>query len=279
MNSTKKIIFTIGILSVSLAVIALGLYPFQSAHATAPEAQHPQECQECHEQAYGLWENSHHFDKNVSCTVCHKLADVTGEHPDTTKYSVESEEDTCLVCHAEVTGENIAGQLAISQHGQVGLTCVSCHEQHSQTLKLVDGARTVCENCHKNQTKIMLESTHFQAGLSCVNCHMGEDKNHTLIVAVETCDECHTNLHEARRMLDAGLEVTAMAEPAAMVEIANVAVSEENTTPIDAGGVHLPSWTYVLAGILFGGVFMWAILGQEPGESTSDNTRSKESKK
>jgi len=279
MTPTQKIVFTIGILSVSLAVIALGLYPFQNAHAIMPDSgQHPQECQECHAQAYGLWENSHHYQKNVSCTVCHKLADSAGKHPDEAKYTVESEADTCLVCHAEVTGENIAGQLAISQHGQVGLTCISCHEQHSQTLKLAEGSRTVCENCHKSQTKVMLESTHFQAGLSCVNCHMGEDKNHTLIVAVETCDECHTDLHEARRMLDAGLEVTAMAEPAAMVEIADVSIPEENTTST-TGGVHLPPWTYGLAGILFGGVFVWAILGQEPGENTDGSTRSKESKK
>lgn len=282
MTSTQKTILVIGILTVSLTVIALGVYPLQSVYATTPEGQHPQECQECHEQAYGLWENSHHYEKNVSCTVCHKLAEGVGEHPDFAKYSVEGERDTCLVCHDEVTGENIAGQLAVSQHGQVGLTCISCHEQHSQSLKLVDGARTVCENCHKSQTKIMLDSTHFQAGLSCVNCHMGEDKNHTLIVAVQTCDKCHTDLHKARRMLDAGLEITAMAEPAAMVEIVDETVPDENAEAAasETGGVHLPSWTYVLAGILFGGVFVWAIVGSEPGGSlpvdTGGSKRNKE---
>jgi hypothetical protein len=130
----------------------------------------------------------------------------------------------------------------------------------------------------------MLESTHFQAGLSCVNCHMGEDKNHTLIVAVETCDECHRNLHEARRMLDAGLEITVMADPKAMIEIMPDVSSSESVDAVQAqaGGVNLPPWTYILAGVLFGGVFVWALVGGEPGEkfkNADGSNANKESKK
>jgi hypothetical protein len=271
MKHTGRTLLYVTAAALCMALLALVFIPSQEAYATEPAKQDLQDCLVCHDQAAELWENSKHREGNVSCVVCHKLADSTGEHPDFAKFTVESEETTCLVCHAEVTGENIAGQLAISQHGQVGLTCVSCHEQHSQGLKLAVGSRTVCENCHKSETKIMFESTHFAAGLSCVNCHMGDDKNHTLIVAVETCDECHTDLHEAKRMLDAGLEVKAMDRPEAMVEVTPEPVAEPEQAPGTInGGVNMPPWTLVFAGMLIGGVIAWALVGRDPGKPSGE---------
>lgn len=267
MKPTKSTFFLVGALALFVTLTALVFIPSQNVSAVEPAKQNPNECLECHDLAYNLWEHSKHREGNVSCVVCHKLSDSTGEHPDFAKYTVESEDTTCLVCHAEVTGENIAGQLAISQHGQVGLTCISCHEQHSQGLKLATGSQIVCENCHKDEMKVTLESTHFAVGLSCVNCHMGEDKNHTLIVAVATCDECHKNLHEAKRMLDAGLEIKVLDKPDAMIEITPepVVVSESPVEPAQ-GGVTLPNWVYVMGGFLFGGVVAWALVGKEPGK-------------
>jgi len=271
MKHTGRTLLYVTAAAFCMVLLGLVFTPTQQVHATDPDKQDLQDCLVCHDQAAKLWENSKHRNGNVSCLVCHKLADSTGEHPEFAKFTVESEETTCLVCHAEVTGENIAGQLAISQHGQVGLTCVSCHEQHSQGLKLAVGSRTVCENCHKSETRIMLESTHFAAGLSCVNCHMGDDKNHTLIVAVETCDECHTDLHEAKRMLDAGLEVKVMDRPEAMVEVTPVPVVEvEQTAATTNGGVNMPPWTLVFAGVLIGGVIAWALVGRDPGKPSGE---------
>jgi hypothetical protein len=271
MKPTITMIVYIGVVALLITLAALVFVPSQKALAVEPVKQSLNDCLECHELAGTLWENSKHRNGNVSCVVCHKLADSTGEHPEFAKYTVESEETTCLVCHAEVTGQNIAGQVAISQHGQVGLTCISCHEQHSQGLKLAVGSRIVCENCHKDEMRTMLESTHFAAGLSCVNCHMGDDKNHTLIVAVATCDECHTNLHEAKRMLDAGLEIEVMDRPDAMIEITPEPASETAQADVPVGGgVNMPPWTYAFAGLLIGGIFSWALIGREPGKPTHD---------
>jgi hypothetical protein len=278
MKQTRKTLLYSTVFALILAVVALVILPSDEASATISSGQDAQElkdCLVCHDQAAELWENSRHNEGNVTCLVCHKQADSTGEHPDFAKFTVESEETTCLVCHAEVVGENIAGQLAISKHGRVGLTCISCHEQHSQGLKLAVGSRTVCENCHKSETRLMLESTHFAAGLSCVNCHMGEDKSHTLIVAVATCDECHTDLHEANRMLLAGLEINVMAQPEAMVEVTPEPVIEsEESSDATNGGVNMPPWTLVSGGMLIGGVIAWALVGRDPGKSSDEEQAS-----
>jgi hypothetical protein len=117
--------------------------------------------------------------------------------------------------------------------------------------------------------KSMVESTHFAAGLSCVNCHMGEDKNHTLIVAVQTCDECHKDLHDAKRMLDAGLEIRVMDEPDATIESTPEPTEAHETAPV-AGGITMPSWTLVFSGMLIGGVLAWALVGKDPGKPSGD---------
>ncbi len=271
MKQTQIKIVFLAVIALFAAFVILVVSPAEQALATTAEFQSPRECAECHSQANGLWEESRHRESNVSCVVCHKLDQTGGEHPETAKYTVESEETTCLVCHAEVAGEDIAGQIQISKHGQVGLTCISCHEQHSQGLKLAQGSRTVCENCHKKEMEAMLTSTHFAAGLSCVNCHMGEDKNHTLIVAVQTCDECHTNLHEANSLLNAGISIRVMDKPEAMVEITPTEhpPQEEETAPV-SGGVNMPPWTLVFAGIIIGAVLSWALVGKDPGKPSDE---------
>ena len=265
MNKFQKMIVPLVALALLAVFSVLVFSPSQKVSATA-DFQDPniETCMGCHAKVATLWEGSHHNTGNVSCLVCHKLAGGAGSHPAEAKYTVESEATTCLVCHTDVAGENIAGQLALSQHGKVGLTCVSCHEQHSQGLKISDGSRTVCENCHKKEMESILGSTHFKAGLSCVNCHMGEDRNHTLIVAVQTCDQCHTDLHEASRMLDAGLDVEVVTTPAAMAAV-TVEPVEEPAAPV-TGGVKMPSWTLVFAGMLIGGILSWALVGKDPGK-------------
>ncbi len=274
MKPINSMFFLTGSLALLVALAALVFVPSQSVSAVEPIKQDPSACLGCHGQAGKLWEGSQHRDSNVSCVVCHKLANTEGKHPESAKYTVETEESTCLVCHADVAGEDIAGELAISKHGQIGLTCISCHEQHSQGLKLAPGSRIVCENCHKADMKTVLESTHFAAGLSCVNCHMGDDKNHTLVVSVSTCDKCHTDLHEARRMLDAGLEIEVMADPEAMVDVAPTPEIETipETTEAATGGISLPGWVSVLAGVLIGGIISWAVLGRDPGIPSNGKT-------
>ncbi len=268
MKPTPYFFLFAGAFALFVTLAALVFVPSQSVSAVEPAMQSPNECLECHDLAYNLWEHSPHREANVSCTVCHKIADTSGTHPDTAKFTIEKENDTCIVCHSNVTEKDVAGQMAISQHGQMGLSCVSCHEQHSQGMKLAEGSNTVCENCHKDEMDSTLESTHFAAGLTCENCHMGRENDHTMIVSVASCETCHNNLHEAKLIRDAGLEIKALGNSEAPVDAtppAPATTAEESSEPVK-GGVALPNWVYVLGGFIFGGVIAWALIGKEPGK-------------
>jgi hypothetical protein len=255
------------LLAVSLALIILAFgvlvaAPTQNVAAAEKQQDIADTCKGCHEQAATPWSTSKHSAGNVNCLVCHKLGQGEGVHPQL-KYTVEVEETTCLVCHTEVAGTDVAGQMKLSQHGKIGLKCITCHEPHSQGPVLSPGSKIVCENCHKNQMEDAIKSTHTAAGLNCINCHMGPESSHTLKVAGETCASCHQDIHEASRIVSAGIQVQAVATPMDVVEKA--AEPEEIPAPTDAGGIHLPSWTLMLAGLLIGGIGTWALFGRDPG--------------
>ena len=262
----KKGKYTPWLLAVSLMLVVLAFSvlvaaPTQSASAAKPHQDIVDTCKNCHEQAATPWSTSKHSTANVNCLVCHKLGQGDGVHPQT-KYTVESEETTCLVCHTNVAGINIAGQMKLSQHGKVGLKCISCHEPHSQGPVLAPGSRIVCENCHKSQMADELKSTHTAAGVNCINCHMGPEKSHTLKIAGETCGTCHTDIHSANKIISAGIQVQPMATP--MDVVAKAAEPAEPVAKPVSGGIHLPSWTLVLAGLLIGGIGSWALFGKDP---------------
>jgi len=278
MKQIQKTIFLLAALALVAVFSVLVFTPSQEVSATAGNKQTGVEkCLACHTQEAKLWEGSRHNTGNVNCIVCHKLAISGGAHPAEAKYTVESEETTCLVCHLDVTDKDIADQMTSSRHGKVGLSCISCHEQHAQGLKLSAGSKIVCDNCHKKEMETMLSSTHNAAGLNCINCHMGENNNHTMVSAVETCDQCHSNLHEAKSMLDAGLKIQVIALPNEMV--ASNAGTPQPTKKVDeatiteGGGIKMPQWTLVFAGMLIGGIISWALVGRDPGEKHSEHKK------
>lgn len=253
------------VFSLVLVVAVFGVLvaaPTQSVAAAEKYQEGVDTCKNCHAQSYTPWSTSKHSTGNVNCLVCHKLGQGEGAHPKV-KYTVESEQTTCGVCHTEVAGENIAGQVELSQHGKIGLKCISCHEPHSQGPKLSTGSTIVCDNCHKKQMETSLKSTHTAAGLSCVNCHMGPTHNHTLVVAGETCAGCHSDIHEANRLASAGMEVRLMATPAAVFE--KPAEPAQPAEEPKQGGIFLPSWTLVVLGLFVGGIGTWALIGRDPG--------------
>ncbi len=263
MNRTcKQFLSAVTFVVISLVFCFLVTAPTQNAAASEKKQDITETCKNCHDQAVTPWSTSKHAAGNVNCLVCHKLGQGEGVHPQI-KYTVEDEETTCLVCHTEVAGTNVAGQMKLSQHGKVGLKCITCHEPHSQGPVLSPGSKIVCENCHKDQMKSMLSSTHAAAGLNCINCHMGAEGNHSLKVAGETCGSCHTDIHSANRIVSAGIKITPKATPMDVVQKA--AEPDEAPVSTDPGGVHLPTWALILAGFLVGGIGSWTLFGRDPG--------------
>ena len=276
----QRMIVLLSALALVAAFVVMVGFPSQNVSANTKHQQGPEDCRKCHEQPVGLWDGSPHNTGKVTCIVCHKLAS-GGSHPGNAKFTVENEEITCQVCHKDVTGTDVTGQESLSKHGRVGLTCISCHEQHSQGLKLSAGSRIVCENCHKKEMAVMTNSTHYKAGLSCINCHMGKHGNHTMQVSLETCSECHDNPHEANVMLSAGLNVRVMSTPAGFTNATPQPAQESASTPTPApaaGGVNMPPWTLVFAGMLIGGIISWALAGRDPGKPSIEESEQPASK-
>jgi hypothetical protein len=264
LKQTHKTVFVfLSLLVMSLVFSVLVLAPTQNVTAAGKPQEGIETCRNCHPQAFTPWSTSKHSAGNVNCLVCHKLGQEGGTHPQV-KYTVESEETTCGVCHTEVAGMDIAGQVKLSKHGKIGLKCISCHEPHSQGPNLAPGSKVVCENCHKKEMESTLKSTHLAAGLSCVNCHMGPEKNHTEDVAGKTCAGCHTDIHYANRLVSAGMEIRSLATPAAVFE--KLAPPAEPVAQPKPGGINLPSWLLVVAGLLIGGIGTWALVGKDPGK-------------
>ena len=264
-SKNKNMLLTVAAVLIFIAFVVFVAAPTQMAAAAEKTQDISETCKACHAQAATPWSASKHSAGNVNCLVCHKLGQGEGVHPQI-KYTVEAEETTCLVCHTEVAGENIAGQMKLSQHGKVGLKCITCHEPHSQGPVLSPGSKIVCENCHKNQMEGALKSTHTAAGLNCINCHMGPESSHTLKVAGETCAGCHTDIHEASRIISAGIQVKPVATP--MDVVAKAAEPDEKITKAGAGGINLPSWMLMIVGLLLGGIGSWAIFGRDLGAPT-----------
>lgn len=260
---TGLVIFAAAFIVTLFALLMLS--PSQGVKATAP-AQSADTCKDCHQDYHELWSVSQHGSVPIDCGNCHRLSG-EGAHPEF-PYSVESQTVTCNTCHADK-----AREWESSRHGEIALGCATCHEPHSQQQKVLDDNKLICANCHKAQFESSHESTHMAAGLSCENCHFGEDSGHTFKATIASCESCHSDIHEAGQLVAAGvviepvapIEGEATAEPAVTEEVeAHPAGETAEEIPAD-GGITLPSWLLLIAGLLIGGVGAWAIFGHEPG--------------
>jgi predicted CXXCH cytochrome family protein len=99
------------------------------------------------------WQTSTHFERAMTCTVCHD------PHSATLK-TVEGQEEAgssalCINCHSEVSMN-----FPYSQHNQAGVSCVDCHLRHFETRSddvhaMPDHSFTAsiatCSSCHADQ--------------------------------------------------------------------------------------------------------------------------------
>lgn len=251
------------VIAIFIAIFGfLVLAPDQNAYAwqANPQTINSNDCAECHSRTVDLWKVSQHGSVPINCDTCHVLLPGQGEaHPELS-YSTEREDATCGTCHVEKRNEWYGGQ-----HGDLNMNCATCHEPHSQQQKLIGTNQTTCEACHKDQLNAGHGSTHLAVGATCETCHIGNDSGHGFNVTMATCNACHSDIHEANRLAVAGLLSPDLVQEEVVEE------PEPTETDKPEGGITLPSWLLLLAGLILGGGLVWVLIGKDPGTPTEDN--------
>lgn len=197
------------------------------------EFQGPQQCSECHPTEFGEWSGTTHANASFDpifqaylraieepgeCFSCHTtgynavtgqflLAGVTceachgpyrAEHPGESM-TIATSEQLCGTCHTSTMAEWQA-----SRHGQLGISCVACHEVHTQKARTAASTNLLCAACHQSHTQNLMHQQHSAAGLHCVDCHLARPVDgaasavsghavtaHTFTPTVSNCQECH----------------------------------------------------------------------------------------
>ena len=159
--------------------------------------------------------------KTLRCTSCHSQI-VQGKHITVT-------ETTCFICHFKESPAHpraadcrlchqkdtlVSDKTARYNHTLVFDNGFSCDKCHTHTV-MGDGAvpRENCFKCHFEQARLekygntgLMHSTHITAHkIECDQCHL--EIQHKIVRDIETisdCRTCHTNTHQAQKILFAG---------------------------------------------------------------------------
>lgn len=158
----------------------------------------PRECLRCHSTGFDP-ETGEYAEEGVACSTCHYLGPNSPSHPAQIMHTNYGSE-TCGECHLDTFAD-----LQVSTHGESDMTCVNCHNPHTNTIK-EEHVGTLCQTCHTNEGYFYPMTVHAEEDLLCTDCHLrvsdapvGEghaQRHHTFIVDLETCNECHgENMH------------------------------------------------------------------------------------
>ncbi len=159
--------------------------------------------------------------KQLRCTSCHSQI-VQGKHITVT-------ESTCFICHFKKSEhypqigqcyhchhkeELVSEKTSRFNHSLVFKNGFECNKCHSQTI-IGDGAvpRENCYKCHWETDRLnkyddtdLMHSTHITAHkIECNQCHL--EIQHKIIKDIETiadCVTCHTDYHQAQKILFLG---------------------------------------------------------------------------
>ncbi len=140
----------------------------QACHSPIP-ANHPTDnmpvdkstdlCGRCHSNtqfALPNWQMSAHYQRNISCSVCHdphatSLRAVAGQN------IADDPSALCMNCH-----KDYAADFTHSSHGEAGITCVNCHMKADKSTSTFETAHKLpdhsfsptldtCSSCHARQ--------------------------------------------------------------------------------------------------------------------------------
>ncbi len=191
----------------------------------------PQRCKECHEEQYTSWEHTTHAnalfdpifrtyleqaDNPAECLACHTtgyndetgqfvLAGVTceachgpyrAEHPDEESMAIAGSPEFCGECHTVTLAE-----WERSRHGEADVTCIDCHEVHTQKARAATATYGLCATCHQDEIKDARHQAHSEEGILCIECHLERPNEipvnghmltgHSFTATRDNCEECH----------------------------------------------------------------------------------------
>lgn len=181
----------------------------------------PGACMVCHvtgfDSATAKWREN-----GVSCEACH--GPVNPNHPKEPML-VDRSPALCGRCHTDTRfgWQDWQG----STHYQRGMNCITCHDPHSASLKIVkalDGssiyndASQLCIACHTEVSMNLPYSIHHQQGVSCVDCHVMHTErapreahtvpDHSFRANLDSCNRCHASQMHASGSLPESPQAT-----------------------------------------------------------------------
>ncbi|MBN1563822.1 MAG: hypothetical protein JXA10_08280 [Anaerolineae bacterium] len=157
----------------------------------------PNYCMSCHASGYNSATGDHTYE-GVVCTSCHIMT-AGAEHPPA-PVDIADESSDCGRCHTGAHAPTYDEWL-VSDHKAAGIDCVDCHTPHNNGLILGD-VNATCGDCHR---EALVDDIHMGEDMTCVDCHMGRETvengilvrttGHTMDIDPSTCAGCHGNTH------------------------------------------------------------------------------------
>lgn len=176
--------------------------PGLSFGTDAETAAGAESCLACHQAAGSHWLASSHSREGLSCASCHETH--TGQ-----RRSAESDQATCLSCHADVRASlNMPSRHPVRE----GITkCVDCHEPHG-TMNPADLLEVTlnesCLSCHESLRGPHLFE-HQPVTEDCSLCHKPHGSVHASLLQTRgplLCQQCHmANFHPSSPLGGSGL--------------------------------------------------------------------------
>ncbi len=226
----------------------------------------PGACLVCHvtnyDPATGTW-----LEDGVACEACH--GPMVADHPKE-PMPVDRSPELCARCHSDTRFDWQDWQG--STHFQRGMSCITCHDPHSASLKVVeprDGtakysdASQLCVTCHQDVSMDFPYSVHQKQGVTCINCHVthtetaGTDvhalPDHSFKANLASCNACHAGqMHSAADAVGTNPAVAPAAAQPPEVMQAGLSAEPSPVSPIGyaalaaliglAGGMVMAPW-------------------------------------
>ena len=183
--------------------------------AKLPAAQGSDTCLACHsrDETHASWRGSPHDRREMSCLSCHSEHQMTSSDKHLlmraglkqtelkqTELKLTSDE-LCLSCHKEERKALMqrSTHLFRTEHRDVKLGCVSCHNPHGgegRNMLLASSNTALCYTCHAEKRGPFLWE-HAPARENCLTCHQPHGSNNPNLLRARTsvlCQQCHMHM-------------------------------------------------------------------------------------